>query len=174
MALNLVYNPINYDPVLISPLTPSINSLGLNLSSDRQVYINTSATIQIYDGNNNLIKTVYGFDPEVSFGRLPIVVKNNQSVYSATSPWLIAITKPLQALGNWSSLTKITIYNNCLKSTAISNLQSNFSLIAAPNIPSASSIQFYSTTNIKYSIFNRIRNTAVMITCRSTLGATAQ
>jgi len=153
MALNLVYNPINYDPILISPLTPSINSLGLSLSSDRQIYINTSATIQIYDGNNNLIKTIYGSDPEVAFGGLPIVIKNNQSVYSATSNWLMVINKPLQALGNWSSLT---------------------TLHAAPNIPSPSLIQFYSTTNIEYNIANRIRNAVVMITCGSTLGATAQ
>ena len=48
------------------PNNGSINQYGFNIKSDRLISINPSATIVIYDSNNNVIATILGSDAEVS------------------------------------------------------------------------------------------------------------
>lgn len=48
------------------PNNGSINQYGFNIKSDRLVSINPTATIVIYDSNNNVIATILGNAPEIS------------------------------------------------------------------------------------------------------------
>lgn len=67
MAQQLKYNSVNYDPAgSISPLLPSINIFGLNISLDRPATVNPAGTIVILDNNGQPIKTINGSDAEVA------------------------------------------------------------------------------------------------------------
>jgi len=202
MALNLVYNPVNYDPVLNSPLTPSINNFGFSLSSDRQIRINSSGSINIYDNNNNLVKTILATDPEISLSQLPNTINNNETTYSATSPWIIEITKPVQGLARCPAFSRTPVQdylylqnivgnqgliifyckpNSLLIDSGLIQLQNNNSkssmfTVVANTINSRTrldSTSLTSTTTMEYDIIYRIRNISIAISSQSTLGARA-